>query len=53
MTQRACYRDIILGAQEMGREDAAALLQKNLQQEEKTVRFIEKLAPQLLQRARQ
>lgn len=49
----ASYRGLITGAQQMGRQELASLLQQNLQQEEQTAQKIEQSAPQLLQKAMQ
>ena len=49
----ASYRGLITGAQQMGRQELAQLLQQNLQQEEQTAQKIEQSAPQLLQKAMQ
>jgi ferritin-like metal-binding protein YciE len=47
------YRGLIVGAQAMGNKEVAALLQQNLQQEEKTAQQLETNAPKLLKRAMQ
>jgi ferritin-like metal-binding protein YciE len=49
----ACYRELIMGAQALGQDAAVDLLEQNLEQEEKTARFIESATPQLLQKALQ
>ena len=49
----ASYRGLVLGAQQMGQQEAVLLLQKNLQQEEQTAQKLEQSAPQLLQKAMQ
>jgi ferritin-like metal-binding protein YciE len=45
------YRGLILGAQELGNQEAVALLQQNLQQEEQTAAKLEQSAPKLLKQA--
>lgn len=47
----ACYRSLITGAQQMGQNHIAQLLQQNLQQEEQTAQKIEQSAPMLFQKA--
>jgi ferritin-like metal-binding protein YciE len=47
------YRDLILGAREMGQKEVVALLEQNLKQEEKTAAQLEKHAPKLLKKAMQ
>jgi ferritin-like metal-binding protein YciE len=49
----ASYRGLILGAQEMGQNEVAALLQQNLRQEEQTAQRLETSAPLLLRKATQ
>lgn len=47
----ASYRSLITGAQQMGQNQIAQLLQQNLQQEEQTALKIEQSTPALFQRA--
>ena len=47
------YQGLVLGAQLMGQQEAAQLLQQNLQQEEQMAQQLQQLAPQLLQQAMQ
>lgn len=47
------YRGLIVGAQMMGQQEAAQLLQQNLAQEEKTAQMLEQMTPILLQTAMQ
>lgn len=47
----ASYRSLITGAQQMGQNQIAQLLQQNLQQEERTAQKIEQSAPTLFQNA--
>jgi len=49
----ACYRALIVGAQQMGQEGAVNLLRQNLQQEERTAQMIEQSAPKLVQKSMQ
>jgi ferritin-like metal-binding protein YciE len=48
-----CYRALIVGAQQMGQEQAVNLLQQNLQQEEQTAQMVEQSTPKLVQKAMQ
>lgn len=45
------YKGLILGAEQMGNKEVVALLQQNLQQEEKTAQLLEQNAPKLLKQA--
>ena len=47
------YRGLVLGAEQLGQQEVVALLQQNLQQEEKTAQQLEKNAPKLLKKALQ
>ena len=47
----ASYRSLITGAQQMGQNQIAQLLQQNLQQEEQTAQKIEQNTPTLFQKA--
>lgn len=47
----ASYRSLITGAEQMGQNQIAQLLQQNLQQEEQTALKIEQSTPALFQRA--
>jgi len=49
----ACYRALVIGAQQMGQEEAVDLLQQNLQQEERTAQMIEQSTPKLVQKSMQ
>lgn len=42
------YKDLILGAEQLGNREVVTLLKQNLQQEEKTAQELEKHAPKLL-----
>ncbi len=45
------YRGLITGAQQMGHQGVANLLQQNLQEEEETAQTAEQSAPELIQKA--
>lgn len=45
------YKDLILGAEQLGKREVVALLRQNLAQEEKTAQELEKNAPKLLKAA--
>ena len=47
------YRGLVLGAEQMGNKEAAALLAQNLKQEEQTAAKLEQNAPKLLKKAMQ
>ncbi len=47
------YRGLVLGAEQLGQQEVVALLQQNLQQEEKTAQQLEQNAPKLLKKALQ
>ncbi len=47
----ASYRSLITGAQQMGQNQIAQMLQQNLQQEEQTAQKIEQSTPTLFQKA--
>ena len=47
------YEALIIGAQQVGQEEAVNLLQHNLQQEERTAQMIAQSAPQLVQKSMQ
>ncbi len=49
----ACYQALIIGAQQMGQDEAAELLRRNLQTEQKTALDINQKAPQLVRKAMQ
>lgn len=43
-----CYKNLVKGAERMGRSEAVNLLRQNLQQEEQTARKIEACMPQIM-----
>ncbi len=49
----ACYRALIIGAQQMGQEEAVNLLQQNLRQEERMSGLVLQSAPALVRKAMQ
>ena len=49
----ACYRALIIGAQQMDQEEAVNLLQQNLRQEERMSGLIVQRTPQLVQKSMQ
>ena len=49
----ACYEALIVGAQQMGQDEAVDLLQRNLEWEQKTALDLKQKAPQLVQKAMQ
>ncbi len=49
----ASYQALIIGAQQMGQDEAVELLQRNLQWEQKTAQDLNQKAPQLVQKAMQ
>ncbi len=49
----ACYRALIIGAQQMGQEGAVNLLQQNLRQEERMLGLVVQSTPPLVRKAMQ
>ncbi len=49
----ACYRALVVGAKQMGQDEAVNLLQQNLRQEEQTAANIEQSTPKLVQKSMQ
>jgi ferritin-like metal-binding protein YciE len=49
----SCYRALLVGARELGKQEIVDLLQQNLQFDEKNAQMLEQLIPQLAQAAAQ